>query len=285
MTGAIASFTAMAVAGRMVSGSLDTFEIMLYRSAIGLVVLVSAASFLGRTRRITTNRLGLHTVRNVAHFAGQNLWFAAIAVAPLAQVIALEFTSPLWALLLSALLLGERPGPARIAMAGVGFGGVLLVARPFSGAVEPGLALAALAAIGFALTAVLTRSLTRSESTWSILFWLTAMQLPMALVCAGLDGAIAWPGPEAWPWVGTIAAAGLLAHTSLTNALALAPAHTVMPFDFARLPIVALAGMLLFGEALDPWVLVGGAVILGAAWANLRLGSGRGHVAEQTPGG
>jgi drug/metabolite transporter (DMT)-like permease len=284
MAGAIASFTTMAIAGRAVSFSLDTFEIMLYRSALGLPAVLLVALLMGRADVARTRRIGLHAVRNLAHFAGQNLWFAAIALAPLAQVVAIEFTSPLWVLLLSALLLGERPGRSRIALAGVGFAGVLIVARPFSGLPEAGVVLAALAAVGFALTAVFTRSLTRTESTVTIMFWLTATQLVMALACAGIDGRIAWPSAEAWPWVALIAAAGLSAHACLTNALALAPAHTVMPIDFARLPIVAVAGAVIYGEALDPWVLGGGAVILGAAWANLRLGATGRHVAPQSPG-
>jgi drug/metabolite transporter (DMT)-like permease len=271
MLGAIASFTAMAVAGRAVADALDTFEIMLYRSALGLPMVLLGAWATGGLAGLRTRRPGLHGARNLAHFAGQNLWFAAIASAPLAQVIALEFTAPLWVLLLGAAILGERPGRRRIALAALGFVGVLIVARPFGGPIEPGVAFAALAAIGFALTAVATRALTRTETTASILFWLTLIQLGLAILAAGFDGDVAWPTPQALPWVVLIAITGLSAHACLTSALALAPAHTVMPLDFARLPIVAAIGALAYGEAIDPWVLAGGALILGASWTNLRL--------------
>ena len=68
-----------------------------------------------------------------------------------------------------------------------------------------------------------------------------------------------------------ISVAGLVAHFCLTTALSLAPAATVMPIDFVRLPLIAVVGALVYGEALDPLVLVGGAVIVGANWMNLRL--------------
>jgi len=94
MLGAIASFTLMAVAGRAVSVELDTFELMMYRSFIGIAIVIAFATMLGTLKDIQTNNLKLHLLRNLSHFAGQNLWFAALVMIPLAQVVALEFTSP-----------------------------------------------------------------------------------------------------------------------------------------------------------------------------------------------
>ena len=104
MLGAALCFSAMAVGGRSVSFELDTFEIMMYRSLIGLTLVALIASATGAHRNITRRKPGLHLIRNVFHFTGQNLWFYAITVIPLAQVFAMEFTSPLWVLLLSPLL-------------------------------------------------------------------------------------------------------------------------------------------------------------------------------------
>ena len=271
MLGAIVSFTSMAVAGRALAGVHDTFEIMLYRSLIGAGIVLAVAGATGRLGDVRRDRLGLHVLRNLTHFTGQNLWFLAIATIPLAQVFALEFTAPLWVLVLAPLLLGERVRPAQYAVALVGFAGVLLVARPFGGAVSPGILWGALAAVFFATTNLLTRRLTRDEGIVSILTWLTLMQLVLGLVCAGLDGAIAAPTAASAPWLALVGIAGLTAHFCLTNALSLAPASTVMPVDFARLPVIAAIGALAFGEPIDPLVLAGGAVIAGAAWANLRL--------------
>jgi len=269
MTGAVVSFTSMAVAGRAVSLDLDTFEIMLYRSIIGAIIVTSVLIATGKLSQVNRDRFGLHVARNISHFAGQNCWFFAVATIPLAQVFALEFTSPLWVILLSPLVLGERITPTRAIAAGIGFVGILVVARPTPETLSPGLVAALLAGIGFAGSAVFTRRLTRTASTGCILFWLTVMQAVFGLVCAGIDGDIALPAGTTWPWVALIAVAGLVAHFCLTTALRLAPAPVVMPIDFARLPLVAVVGMLVYAEALDPFVFLGAAIIFGANYFNI----------------
>ncbi|WP_421907614.1 DMT family transporter [Mameliella sp.] len=269
MTGAIASFTVMAIAGRAVSLDLDTFEIMLYRSLIGILIVLAVAGMSGTLSHITTRNMRTHLLRNVFHFSGQNLWFFSITAIPLAQVFAIEFTSPFWVMLLSALILGERLTPNRVGAAILGFIGILIVTRPSPETAHIGQLTAALAAVGFAGSAVFTRLLTRTERITCILFWLTVMQAAFGLVCAGIDGDIAVPATSSLPWVVLIAIAGLVAHFCLTTALSLAPATVVMPIDFARLPVIALVGMLIYTEALDPLVLLGALVIFGANYGNI----------------
>ncbi|QFU08972.1 Riboflavin transporter [Rhodobacteraceae bacterium THAF1] len=273
MSGAIASFSLMAIAGRAVSFELDTFELMTYRSLIGIVLVVTVAGAMGKLRHVRAHRMGLHLVRNVFHFAGQNLWFYAITVIPLAQVFALEFTSPIWVALAAPLVLSERLTSTRILSALVGFAGILIVARPGATEIGPGQITAALAAIGFAGSALFTRRLTRTESIVSILFWLTVMQAILGLICGWFDGSFAWPSAVTWPWLALIGCAGLSAHLCLTTALSLAPASVVMPIDFLRLPVIALVGMALYAEPVDPWVILGGIVIFGANWINIRAAS------------
>lgn len=269
MIGAIVSFTSMAIAGRAVSLDLDTFEIMMYRSLIGIVIVVSIASVVGTLHEVRTRKLGLHFVRNLSHFAGQNLWFYSITVIPLAQVFALEFTSPLWVMLLAPLVLGERLTRSQAIAAIIGFVGILVVTRPSPETFEIGLLTAALAAIGFAGSAVFTRKLTRTETITCILFYLTVMQAGMGIAFAGFDGDIALPTTANMPWVIVIAIAGLVAHFCMTIALSLAPATIVMPIDFTRLPVIAVVGMLLYAEPLDPYVLIGAVLIFGANYYNI----------------
>ncbi|KIC48686.1 DMT family transporter [Tateyamaria sp. ANG-S1] len=269
MTGSIASFSAMAVAGREVSDSLDTFEIMMYRSLVGVVVVCALVAMTGAWRSIRTDRLGTHVVRNLAHFTGQNLWFYAVTVIPLAQVFALEFTSPIWVIVLSPLVLGERLTAVRAFAAIMGFIGILIVARPDMAGLNAGVITAASSAIFFALTIMLTKRLTRHEGIASILFWLTTMQLVMGVVMAGYDGDIALPDWQTGPWVFLIGCAGLLAHYCLTNALAIAPATVVVPIDFIRLPTIAVIGMLVYGEVIDIWVFVGAAIIFAGNYVNI----------------
>ena len=270
MTGAVTSFTAMAVAGRAVSLDLDTFEIMLYRSVLGFGIVLAVAGAAGTLRQVTRRHLHIHGIRNLCHFAGQNLWFYSLTVIPLAQVFALEFTSPLWVMLLSPLVLGEKLTSTRAAAAALGFVGILIVTRPAPDSLDFGQLTAAAAAIGFAGSAVFTRRLTRTETITCILFWLTAMQVALGLLFAGWDGDIALPAAGNWPWLAVIAVAGLVAHFCLTTALSFAPATVVMPMDFVRLPVIALVGMALYAEPLDPFVMLGAAVIFGANYYNIR---------------
>lgn len=269
MTGAIVSFTSMAIAGRAVSHELDTFEIMLFRSLVGFILVFAGARALGTLHTVTRRHMGLHTIRNVGHFAGQNLWFFAITVVPLMQVFALEFTSPLWVVLLAPLILGERMTLDRVLVVGVGLLGVMLVAQPWQAPPSFGLIMAALAAIGFAISALCTRKLTHTETITCILFWLTGMQMVFGLICAGIDGDIALPSLQTAPWLVLIACAGLLAHLCLTQALSRAPASVVMPFDFIRLPVITFVGIWLYAEPFDVWALIGGIVIFGAGYLNI----------------
>ncbi|MDB4111824.1 DMT family transporter [Yoonia sp.] len=275
MIGAITSFTLMAIAGRTVSVELDTFEIMLFRSITGIIIVVSVAAYVGTFRQIGRNQLGLHATRNICHFAGQNLWFYAITVIPLAQVFALEFTTPIWVILLSPLLLKERLTGIGLLSAAIGFVGILIVTRPDPANINSGLVAAASCAVFFALTAIFTRKLTRTQSITSILFYLTTMQAVFGLICAGYDGDIALPSLQTLPWVVLIGCAGLLAHFCLTKALSIAPASVVMPIDFVRLPVIAIVGMLLYAEPLDALVFVGAAFIFAANYLNITHAMGR----------
>ena len=269
MLGAIASFSAMAVAGRAVSHALDTFEIMTYRSLVGIVVLWVILTLTGQWRQVTRRSLGTHVVRNAAHFTGQNLWFYAVTAIPLAQVFALEFTSPIWVVLLSPLILGEPLTRLRLMSVLAGFAGILIVARPSPDTISPGLIAAASSAVFFALSVMYTRLLTRTETVLCVMFWLTLMQAVFGIIFSAWDGDMVAPSVQTLPWLVLIGLAGLLAHYCLTSALAIAPATVVVPIDFVRLPTIAIVGMLLYGEALDAWVFVGAAVIFAANYANI----------------
>lgn len=269
MIGTIASFSSMAVAGREVASELDTFEIMMYRSLFGVFIVIVVGAAAGTLGQINRQNLGTQVLRNAAHFTGQNLWFYAVTVIPLAQVFALEFTTPLWVIVLSPLLLGEKLTPTRAFAAIMGFIGILIVARPDLAGINSGVITAASSAVFFALTIILTKRLTRTQSITCILFYLTTMQLVFGAIAAGYDGDVALPSLTALPFVLLIGAAGLLAHFCITKALSLAPATVVTPIDFIRLPTIAVVGMLLYNEAIDIWVFVGAAVIFAGNYFNL----------------
>ena len=275
MIGAIVSFVLMAVAGRTVQTELNTFELMFWRSLIGFGIVVTVIRLrAGSFAPVRTQHWGLHATRNLFHFAGQNLWFYGLTAITLSQLIALEFTSPIWVLLLAPLFLGEVLTRQKVLVALVGFAGVLVVARPGIEPVQLGHLAGILAAVGFAMNLIFTRKIMRHDGVLCVLFWMTLSQAVMALVLAQWGG-FTWPSAALVPWLVLIAITGLTAHFSLTTALGLAPATTVAPMEFARLPIIAFVGMWLYAESLDPMVFLGAVIIFAANFWNLRLNSRR----------
>ena len=275
MLGAIASFSLMAVAGRELSTHLDTFELMTYRSLIGAALVTGVGAATGRLGLARTHQFRLHVVRNIFHFTGQNLWFYGVAVIPLAQLFAFEFTTPIWVALLAPLVLGERMTGTRAVAILLGFLGILIVARPGLSPLGVGHLAATLAAVGFAGNVLATKRLSLTEGVWTILFWMTWMQAVFGIVCAGIDGDVALPRAGAVPWVAIVGVCGLTAHLCVTSALRCAPASIVSPMDFARLPIIAVVGMIVYGEALEAAVFAGAALILAGNLVNIRGGRQR----------
>lgn len=274
MLGAITGFATMAVAGREVAPAHDTFEIMTYRSVIGLVMVLAVALATRQMALLRPHRLALHGLRNAFHFAGQNLWFHALTLIPLAQLFAVEFSYPIMVALAAPFVLGERFTPVRLASAALGFTGVLIAAQPWAaGGLSVGIWIALAAAVGFAGSALVTKRLTRVAPLIEIMFWLTVFQLGFGLVLAGYDGHIAPPTAASAPWLLLIGVAGLGSHYCMTRALTLAPASVVIPIDFLRLPIIGVVGMAVYAEPLQLAVFVGGAVIFSATWLNIRAES------------
>lgn len=275
MSGALLSFSAIAVAVRELSAALSVFEMLAFRNFAGLVVLLGAAALLPRLRaQLVPRRLGRHAQRNVVHFAGQYAWTVGVTLLPLAVVFSIEFTAPAMTALFAVLLLGERLTRTRALAIAAGFLGVLVVVRPGLGDVGWPALIVLFAAFCFALTAIATKSLTRSESTFSIMVWMNAMQLPLNLAGAG-DGYLVRLGEAPVLPLAALAICGFTAHWCLTNAYRNGDAIMVVPLDFLRIPLIAVVGLLLYAEPLDPWVFVGAGVIVAGILINLRAETAR----------
>ena len=268
MIGAVVSFSTMAVAGRAVFEELDVYQLMFYRSALGLpLILVFAAFDKGGLRQFRTRRIGLHIARNLSHLVGQFGWFFALAVIPLAQLFALEFTTPLWVTALAPLLLGESLTRMRLAAVALGFMGVLVVLRPGLADVSLGSIIMLIGAVGFAGSLMATKRMTVTEKPLTIIFYMTLIQTPVGLLLAIND--LHWPTPVTGLWLILVAILGFTAHFCIIRAFSLAVAIVVAPMDFLRLPIIAAVGVLIYGEALELWVFVGGALVLVGNYGNL----------------
>ncbi len=275
MLGASASFTAMAVAGRALYVEMNTFELMFYRSVIGMVIV---ALLLWNSKKgfaqIRTTRIDQHIARNVVHFTAQNLWFFGIATISLSQLVALEFTNPIFVALLAPLMLSEVMTRWRVLAAALGFLGVLIVARPGIEPLELGHAAGLGAAIGFALNTIFTKKIMRVDTVLCVLFWMTLMQALFGLILS-LPGGIPAPTWTSAPWLVVVGVCGLTAHYCLTSALGSAPATIVAPMEFIRLPMMAVVGMLLYQEPIVFAVFLGGAIILAGNIVNVRAEQSR----------
>ena len=270
MLGAMISFTLMAISGRSLADKLDTFEIMTYRSFIGIAIVLLFAYRAGTLGEVRTRYLKLHIIRNIFHFSGQNLWFFAILYVPLSQMFVFEFSTPLWVAVCAPLVLGERLTLSRFMAAAIGFFGILVVARPDFSDVNPAIIAAAFCAVGFAGATLATKILTRTETITAILFWLTVLQAVFGVICAGYDGVMDVPRGSEWLWVVIIGICGLCAHFCITTALQLAPATIVTPFEFLRLPLITFVGVVLYGEQLEWLVFLGAFIVLLANIINIR---------------
>lgn len=271
MTGWLTAMVLIAVAAREAGRLMHVFQIMEIRSLLGIVLFLPMIAAAGGFRAMRTRRFGHHFGRNAVHYAAQFLWFLAITMIPIAEVVAIEFTGPVWVALLAVLALGEKMTTVRIAAVVLGVAGVLIIVRPGIDHVEVGQVIALLAAIGFAGSIILVKSLTRTESVVSIIFWMLIIQSAIGAIPA----AMVWQAPPmaVWPWLVVIAVCGTYSHFCMAHALRHADATTVVPLDFLRVPLTAIAAWLVFAERFDIFTVIGAAVILGGNLLNLKRGA------------
>ena len=268
MAGWLAAMVLMAVAAREAGKLLHVLQIMEIRSLLGIALFAPMVVAAGGLRAMRTRHFGRHVARNAVHYVAQFLWFLAITMIPIAEVVAIEFTMPVWVALLAALFLGEKMTAARLAAVALGVFGVAIVVRPGLDHIAAGQVFALLAAIGFAGSVILVKSLTRTDSVVAIIFWMLIVQSAIGAVPA----ALVWQTPPAaaWPWLVVIAICGTYSHFCMAHALRHADTTTVVPLDFLRVPLTAIAAWLVFGERFDIFTLLGGAVILGGNLVNLK---------------
>jgi len=271
MAGWLAAMVMIAVAAREAGKSLHVFQIMEVRSLLGMVLFAPMVVAAGGLRAMRTRRFGRHVARNVVHYLAQFMWFLAITMIPIAEVVAIEFTGPVWVALLAVVFLGEKMTRARIAAVALGVIGVAIIVRPGLDHVEAGQVVALLAAIGFAGSIILVKSLTRTDSVVAIIFWMLIVQS----VIGAIPAAVVWQTPPAaaWPWLAVIAVCGTYSHFCMAHALRHADTTTVVPLDFLRVPLTAIAAWLVFAERFDVFTIIGAAVILGGNLLNLKRGT------------
>ena len=204
---------------------------------------------------LKTARFPQHAARNLIHYSAQLGWFFALTLIPIGQVVAIEFTMPIWTAILAAMFLGERMTQWKVAAIMLGLVGVVVIVRPATGEVNPGQLIALAAAVGFGISIAMVKSLTRTEQTLAIIFWMLVVQS-----AAGFFPALyvwTWPPTYIWGWVVVIAFSGTFSHYCMARAMLHADATVVIPMDFLRVPLTATAGWLIYSERLDMFTVLG----------------------------
>jgi drug/metabolite transporter (DMT)-like permease len=268
MAGWLSLTLVMAVAGREALRELNVFELMEVRSLIGFLLLSPMIYRAGGFAALKTLRLTHHVARNLIHYVSQLGWFFALTLIPIGQVVAIEFTMPTWTAILAASFLGERITSWKGAAILLGLVGVIIIVRPATGQVDPGQLIALGAAIGFGVSMVLVKSLTRTESALAVIFWMLVVQSTVGLVPT--LALWTWPSAHGWSWMIVIGICGTFSHYCLVSAMRYADATVVVPMDFLRVPLTATAGWLLYAERLDVFTGLGAALILAANLLNLK---------------
>lgn len=260
MSGALLSFCLMAIGGRELAGSIGTFQILFFRSMIGLLVVSLIIARTGRRALFGTNRFRLHLARNTFHFAGQYGWFLGLGLLPLAQVFALEFTTPLWTLIFASLFLKESFTLRKSLALALGSVGVYLILNPGAEIVSAAALWVIGAAIGYSLAHVSTKALSSTDDPLTVLFYMCALQLPMGLVL-GLRGFV-MPDAAQCLWLTLIGLSALSAHFCMTHAMKKTQVSIVVTLDFLRLPLISVLGVMFYAEAFNPMLVLGATLML-----------------------
>lgn len=262
MTGAALCFAIMNALIRFAAVELHPLQIAFLRNFFALAFMLPWLAGAG-AQALRTERLGLHVWRAVFGLLAMLTWFTSVVVLPLGEAVALNFTVPLFATVGAALVLRETVRARRWTATAVGFLGVLIILRPGFAELTPAMGLPIVAALFMACAILTVKSLSATEAPATIVIYMNLFLAPLSL----LPALFVWVWPS-WPVLGYCAALGgfaALAHIALTRAYAKADASAVVPFDYARLPFVAVIAWFAFGEASDLWTWVGAGVIAASA--------------------
>ena len=261
------SLVIMAADIRYLVPKFSILELIFLRSVISLCLILPWA-LKGGAGVLRTRRLGLHVFRNSIHYLGNLGWFLGVILVPLADVAALQFTIPLFLVVMAALILRENIGPHRWWATAIGFMGMLVIVRPGYIPIGTGALALLLSSMFYASSQTATKILSRTDSPNLVLFYMTVIFVPISFVPA-LFGWVT-PGLDDVVPLLVLGITGFTAHFCMIRAFAAADASFVVPFDFLRLPMSAVIGFLLFQERPDMWTWIGASIIFASAYYNTR---------------
>lgn len=268
MITAMGFFTSMSVFIRLAAQEVHALEVVFFRNFLAFLLLLPWLMNQGFAI-LRTKRLGLFATRASINVVGMAAGFISLTLIPLAEATALGFTAPLWATIGAVVILGEVIRLRRITALVLGFVGVLIVLRPGVETVSLGSVLALTHAFLIAITTLIVKRLTATENPTTIVIWMALMQSPLSLVPALFVWE--WPTLITWLWLWCLAGAGTLGHLCWTQAFTIAEVTQLQPFEFIKLPMIAVFAYLVFAELPTVWTWLGGTVIFAStAYISIR---------------
>ena len=261
MLGSTILFALMVVMIRLASQSLHTFEVAFFRNFFGLLAALPLLIKHG-PGLLRTTQLPRYFFRCLIGVISMFCGFWAIGHLPLAQAVSLSYSTPIFVTIAAVFLLGEQVRARRWLAVAMGFIGVLVIVRPGSSEFSAGMLIAVAAAVLSGIVAIQIKQLSKTEPADRIVFYTTLIWVPMSLIPA----LFVWQWPQGIVWIYAIAAGlfGTGGHMLWTRALKIGEVSALTPISFMQLPIVAIAGWLLFDENVDRWTLAGAAIIFAA---------------------
>ena len=263
MLGSTMFFGLMVVAIRLASASLHAFEIAFFRNFFGLLVALPLLLRHG-PGFLRTTQFPRYLFRCLIGMCSMLAGFWAISHLPLAQAVSLSYSTPLFVTIAAAALLGEQVRARRWTAVILGFIGVLVIVRPGTAEFSTNALVAVLAAVLSSIVAIQIKQLSATEPADRIVIYTTLLWVPMSLVPA----LFVWHMPQgiAWLWLVLCGVLGTIGQLFWTRALKLGEVSALTPISFTQLPVVTLAGWLLFDETIDGMTLLGAAIILTATF-------------------
>ncbi len=256
-------FAAMHVLVRYVARDVPPLQIAFLRNIFGVIVFIPLLMS-GGLGFLRTKRIGLHVVRGLLNVTAMLMFFTALSLTPVARVTALSFSAPLFTAILSVIFLGERFRIRRWMAIIVGFAGTLIILRPGMIPVDLGSILVVAAASLWAVTMIVIKILSRTESSFAITAYMNILLSVFSL------GPALWVWvtltPEMWGWLVAIGVLGTIAQIALSQALKETEPTAVLPFDFLKLVWAALLGVWVFGELPDIYTWIGAIVVFASGF-------------------
>jgi drug/metabolite transporter (DMT)-like permease len=263
MCGAVVCYASLYVTLRQVTAGYSALELVFLRSAFCTLFMMP---WLARSGLVVlrTPRFKLHACRMTATYIAGVLWVYGVAHLPMADVNALNFTSPLFVVLIAMLVLGDAATTHRWIVLGIGFAGTLVILRPGVEVVSFAALVTLASSCIFAVSHSITKYMSSTEDPNLNVFYLYGLQSILALVPAIL----VWrtPGLVDLAWIVAVSLGTLGAQQCIVRSLTASPASLVMPFNFLQLPLVAASGLVFYGEKTSLWTWLGAAVICTATY-------------------